>query len=84
MSELPVIVTLVLGFTGMILSVLNQNRRFDDLKEAMYQRFDQIDKRFDAVDRRFDAMDRRLERIENKLDNHEQRITRLEEPLVRR
>ena len=70
MNELPVIVTLVLGFLGVIFSVFNQNRRFDDLKEAIYQRFDQ-------ADRRSDDIIKRLERIEDKLDNHEVRIVRL-------
>ena len=47
MNELPVMVTLVLGFLGVIFSVFNQNRRFDDLKESINQRFDQVDRRFD-------------------------------------
>ena len=62
MNELPILATLVLGFLGVIFSVLNQNKRFDDLKESIYHRFDHVDRRFDDVERR-------LERIENRLDN---------------
>ena len=70
MNDLPVIAILVLGFLGVIFSVLNRNSRFNDLKESMNQRLDDIISR--------------LERIESKFDNHETRITRLEEPLIRR
>ena len=77
MTELPILVTLVLGFLGVIVSIFNQNKRFDDLKDSMNQRFN-------AVDRRFDEVLVRLDRIEDKQDTHEHRITRLEEPMIRR
>ena len=87
MNELPILATLVLGFLGVIFSVLNQNKRFDDSVMNQNRRFDDLKEmleiRFDQIDRRFDEIERRLQRIENKLDNHEARITRLEEPLIR-
>ena len=91
MTELPILVTLVLGFLGVIVSIFNQNKRFDDLKDSMNQRFNAVDRRFDAVDRRLEAVDRRfdevlvrLDRIEDKQNTHEHRIMRLEEPMIRR
>ena len=77
MTELPILVTLVLGFLGVIVSIFNQNKRFDDLKDSMNQRFN-------AVDRRFDEVLVRLDRIEDKQDTHEHLIMRLEEPMIRR
>ena len=84
MTELPILVTLVLGFLGVIVSIFNQNKRFDDLKDSMNQRFNAVDRRFEAVDRRFDEVLVRLDRIEDKQDTHEHRILRLEEPMIRR
>ena len=84
MTELPILVTLVLGFLGVIVSIFNQNKRFDDLKDSMNQRFNAVDRRLEAVDRRFDEVLVRLDRIEDKQDTHEHRITRLEEPMIRR
>ncbi len=59
-----------------------QNKRIDDLKDAMNHRFDAVDKRFDAVDKRLDQTDRRLERIETKLDSHTERNAKLEGPAL--
>ena len=84
MTGLPILVTLVLGFLGVIVSIFNQNKRFDDLKDSMNQRFNAVDRRFEAVDRRFDEVLVRLDRIEDKQDTHEHRIMRLEEPMIRR
>jgi hypothetical protein len=50
---------------GMYLTSRSQNKRVDDLKDAM--------------NKRFDGIDRRLEKIEAKLDNHTERIARVEE-----
>ncbi len=77
MTELPILVTLVLGFLGVIVSIFNQNKRFDDVNK----RFDGIK---DFMNRRFDEVLVRLDRIEDKQDPHEHRIMRLEEPTIRR
>ena len=77
MTELPILVTLVLGFLGVIVSIFNQNKRFDDVNK----RFDDIK---DSMNRRFDEVLVRLDRIEDKQDTHEHRIMRLEEPMIRR
>ena len=63
---LPIMITL-------IVAMITQNKRVDDLRDSM-------NKRFDGVDRRLDGVDRRLERIEIKLDSHAERIARLEGP----
>jgi hypothetical protein len=77
---LPIMVTLV---ATVWIAQWSQNKRFDDLKEDMNRRFEDINRRFDTlqidVNRRFDDVIKRLDRIEEKLDHHEQRIVRLEE-----
>jgi len=42
-------------------------KRLDDFKESVNQRFDQIDRRFDQVDRRFELVDQRFDRVEGDL-----------------
>jgi tetrahydromethanopterin S-methyltransferase subunit G len=76
---LPLILTFVFSTW---FSTNAQNRRIDDLRDAINKRFDGVDKKFDGVDKRFDGVDRRLERIEAKLDNHAERIAKLEGPAL--
>jgi hypothetical protein len=67
---LPLMVTFV---AAIWVAQWSQNKRFDDLKADIRQRFDEIIKR--------------LDRIETKLDDHEKRIVTLEErtsPFARR
>jgi low affinity Fe/Cu permease len=53
---------------GFFLTVIVQNKRFEDLN-----------RRFDDMNRRLDEIIKRLDRIESKLDDHERRLTRVEE-----
>jgi hypothetical protein len=50
---------------GMFLTAWWQNRRIDDLKDTMNQRFGEVNKRLDKIDA--------------KLDDHTERIVRVEE-----
>jgi hypothetical protein len=59
---LPIMVTLV---ATIWIAQWSQNKRFDDLK--------------DGINRRLDEIVKRLDRIEAKLEYHEERIVRLEE-----
>ncbi|MBI1792272.1 MAG: hypothetical protein HYR60_32515 [Acidobacteria bacterium] len=65
---LPIVVTL-------IVQIVVQNKRIDDLKDAM-------NRQFDGVNRQFDEVNHRLDRIEAKLDGHSERIAKLEGPTL--
>lgn len=45
-------------------------KRLDDFRAYVTQRFDQIDARLDRMDDRFDRMDGRFDRMERKIDDH--------------
>ncbi len=42
------------------------NKKIDDLKDEMNQRFKAVDDRFDSVDTRFDAVDARFDAIDKR------------------
>ena len=69
MNELPVIVTLILGFLGVIVSIFNQNKRFDDMKERFNHLRDAVKELRDSMNYRFDEVCARLDRMEDKLDS---------------
>ena len=50
------------------------DRRFDDLKADLRDRFNGIDRRLDGIDQRFDGVDRRLDGIDRRLDGIDQRF----------
>ena len=58
---LPIVVTLVVG-------IVVQNKRIDDLRADM--------------NRQFDEVNQRLDKIESKLEGHTERIARLEGPAL--
>ena len=58
------IVTLILGFLGVIVSIFNQNKRFDDMKERFNDLRDAVKKLRDSMNHRFDdRMDGRRELV---------------------
>lgn len=74
---LPIVITLVVA-------MVTQNKRIDDLRDSMNKRLDGIDHHLDRIDHRLDGIDHRLEAIEAKLGQHGERIAKLEGPsLVR-
>ena len=52
----------------------DSNRRFEELRADMHQRFEAIDRRFEAVDRRFEAIDRRFEAIDRRFEAIDRRF----------
>jgi hypothetical protein len=46
---------------AVLLGILINNSRLNDLRWYMGARFSAVDRRFDAVDKRFDAVDRRFD-----------------------
>ena len=86
---LPIVVTLIVG-------IVVQNKRIDDLKGAMNRQFDAVNRQFDGVNRQFEGVNRqfegvnrqfegvnhRLDKIEAKLDSHSERIAKLEGPAL--
>ena len=63
MNELPIIVTLVLGFLGVIVSIFNQNKRFDEMKERFSDLRDAVKDLRDSMNHRFDEVYVRLDRM---------------------
>ncbi|WP_157373516.1 hypothetical protein [Thermobacillus composti] len=66
-------------------------KRFEQLKSQMNDRFEQIDRRFEKIDRRFEQIDRRFEQIDRRFEQIdvrfgqlEQRIDRMESRMDRR
>ena len=58
-------------------------KRLDDFKESVNQRFDGVDKRFDQVDKRFDQVDRRFELVDQRFDRVEADIRELRSDVKR-
>lgn len=50
------------------------DRRFDDLKADLRDRFNGIDRRLDGIDQRFDGVDRRLDGIDRRFDGIDRRL----------
>jgi len=57
---LPIVIAL-------IVAMVTQNKRIDDLRDSMNKRFDAVDRRLDRMDHRLDGIDQRLAAIEAKL-----------------
>jgi tetrahydromethanopterin S-methyltransferase subunit G len=79
---MPIVITLIVG-------IIQQNKRFDDLHQRMGDLNKRIDdlradmnRQFAAVDRQFDAVNNRLDRIESKLEGHSERKAKLEGPAL--
>jgi len=66
---LPIMITLV---ATIWIASWSQNKRFDDLRQDMGHRFNELRRDLDQIILR-------LDRIELKLEGHEQRLVRLEE-----
>ncbi len=47
----------------------NLDKRFDDLRLEMNNRFEAVDKRFEAVDKRFEAVDKRFDDLHLEMNN---------------
>ena len=78
---LPIVVTL-------IVSIVVQNKRIDDLKDAMNRQFDGVNRQFDGVNRQFDGVnrqfdgvDRRFEGVNRQFEGINQRLDRIESKL---
>jgi hypothetical protein len=80
------VVTISTAFLAAIIAVLFNNSRIGDLRDAVNQRFANVDKRFDEVNRhiddKFNLLAERLQRMEDNimriLGDGENRISRLE------
>jgi len=44
------------------------NKKIDDLRDEMNERFKVVDERFDAIDERFRVIDKRFEAIDDKFE----------------
>jgi chaperonin cofactor prefoldin len=71
MPTLIIMVTILLG-------VVSNNRRLDDLRSDMNKRFEIFEKRFEIFERQFEIFERRFDRLEERLAALEQRVTALE------
>ena len=74
-SALPIVITL-------IVAIIQQNKRMDDLRADINRQFDAVNRQFDSVDRQFDSVNKRLDRIDSKLEGHSERIAKLEGPAL--
>src|ERR1700749_124400 len=54
----------MLSFMAVMERESGTEKRLDDFKESVNQRFDGVDKRFDQVDRRFELVDQRFDGVE--------------------
>ncbi len=45
------------------------NKRFEELRQDMNARFEQIDKRFEQIDKRFEQIDKRFEQVNNRFND---------------
>ena len=54
------------------------DRRIDELRSDMLERFAAVDRRFEAVDKRFDAVDKRFEAVDRRFEAMDERIDGLE------
>jgi len=68
---LPIVITL-------IVAMVTQNKRIDDLHKRIDDLRDSINERLDRIDHRLDGIDQRLAAIEAKLSEHGERIAKLE------
>ena len=72
---LPIVITLIVG-------IVLQNKRIDDLGKRVDDLKADMNRQFDGVDRQFDGVNKRLDRIESKLEGHSERIAKLEGPAL--
>ena len=59
------------------------NKRFEELREDMNERFRQIDKRFEQVDKRFEQIDKRFEQIDKRFEQVDKRFEQVNRELDR-
>ena len=52
------------------------DKRFEELRDDMNKRFEQVDKRFEQIDKRFEQIDRRFEQIDRRFEQITLRIDR--------
>lgn len=58
-------------------------RRIDDLKQEVGERFDKVDERFDKLDGRFDKLDKRFDKLIERFDKLIERFKSLEGRMTR-
>ena len=69
----------------LIEKVLHQmDKRFEELREDMNRRFEQVDKRFEQVDKRFEQVDKRFEQVDKRFEQVDKRFEELREDMNRR
>jgi len=66
----PVLV-IVLGY---VMGFYFQNRRIDDLRDAVNHRFDEVNHRFDQVNQRFDQVSQRFDEVNQRFGDMNQRF----------
>ena len=78
--ELIAIVAMGVALAGLILRQgARFERRIDDLKQEIGERFDKLDKRFDKLDERFDKMIKRFDKLIERFKSLEDRMTQMVE-----
>ncbi len=77
----------VIIVVGYLFGFYFQNRRIDDLRDSINQRFEGMNRRFDDINQRFGDMNQRFNDLKDfiKAENSrlEDRIERLEHPVAR-
>ena len=53
------------------------DKRFEELREDMNKRFEQIDKRFEQIDKRFEQVDKRFEQVDKRFEDVRSRFEQL-------
>lgn len=53
-------------------------KRLDDFKESVNQRFDGVDKRFDQVDKRFEQVDKRFDQVDKRFEQVDKRFEQVD------
>jgi hypothetical protein len=65
---------------GYLLGIYFQNRRIDDLRDSINQRFDDVNRRFDDLR---ELLKSEVNRLESEIRRLDERFDRLEHPIVR-
>ena len=69
----------------LIEKVLHQmDKRFEELREDMNRRFEQVDKRFEQVDKRFEQVDKRFEQVDKRFEELREDMNRRFEQVDKR
>lgn len=52
----------------------SMEKRFEEMREDMNMRFEQVDKRFEQVDKRFEQVDKRFEQVDKRFEQVDRRF----------